>query len=111
MRNYEKYERKRNIFIGFRLSKEEKEKLDKYVKLSGLTQRDYVAKRSMQEDVVIIGNTRVYKALSEQVKELISELKRLNTGDELSKEFIELVSFALRIYEGMNENENDRSKE
>lgn len=104
MRNYEKYERKRNVFIGFRLSKEEKERLDKFVKLSGLTQRDYVAARSLQEDVVIVGNTRVYKALSDQINELINELKRLNTGDELSNEFIKLMSFALIIYQGMNEN-------
>ena len=104
MRNYEKYERRRNVFIGFRLSKEEKERLDKFVKLSGLTQRDYVAARSLQEDVVIVGNTRVYKALSDQINELINELKRLNTGDELSNEFIKLMSFALIIYQGMNEN-------
>lgn len=104
MRNYEKYVRKRNVFIGFRLSKEEKERLDKFVKLSGLTQRDYVAARSLQEDVVIVGNTRVYKALSDQINELINELKRLNTGDELSNEFIKLMSFALIIYQGMNEN-------
>lgn len=104
MRNYEKYERKRNVFIGFRLSKEEKERLDNFVKLSGLTQRDYVAARSLQEDVIIVGNTRVYKALSDQINKLINELKRLNTGDELSDEFIKLISLALTIYQGMNEN-------
>ena len=67
MRNYEKYDRKRNVFIGFRLSKEEKERLDKYVKLSGLTQRDYVAARSLQEDVVVVGNTRVYNRKNKAV--------------------------------------------
>lgn len=107
MRNYEKYDRKRNIYCGFRLSPEEKKRLHEFVKLSGMTERDYVSKRALQEEIVVIGNTRVYKALNEKVNELINELKRLNTGDELSDEFIKLVTFALKIYEGMKEDEPD----
>lgn len=101
MRNNENYERKRNVFIGFRLSKEEKERLDKYVKMSGLTFREYVARRSLQEDVIIVGNTRVYKALQNQLEQIITELKEFNRGKEPSDDFIQVSMFALKILEGM----------
>lgn len=105
MRNYENYERKRNVYIGFRLSKEEKERLDKYVKMSGLTFREYVARRSLQEDVVVVGNTRVYKALQNQLEEIVSELKRLNQGKEINDDLVQISMFALKILEGMRNEE------
>lgn len=105
MRNYENYERKRNVYIGFRLSKEEKERLDKYVKMSGLTFREYVARRSLQEDVVVVGNTRVYKALQNQLEEIVNELKRLNQGKEINDDLVQISMFALKILEGMRNEE------
>lgn len=106
MRNYENYERKRNVYVGFRLTKEEKEKLDKFVAVSGLTEREYVAKRALQEDVVVVGNTRVYKALNEQMNEIVRELKRLNKGSELSDDFICLIRYIFEIYRYMEVKEN-----
>lgn len=111
MRNYEKYNRKRNIYIGFRLSPEEKQRLDKFVKLSGMTERDYVAKRSLQEEIVVVGNTKVFKALKEEFTELISELKRIKNSNELSGETMKIINFALKIYAEMKENvQNEKSK-
>lgn len=101
MRNYENYERKRNIYVGFRLSKEEKERLDKYVKMSGLTFREYVARRSLQEDVIVVGNTRVYKTLKEQLESIVCELQKFDKSKQLDEEFSKVMVFALKILDGM----------
>lgn len=101
MRNYENYERKRNIYVGFRLSKEEKERLDKYVKMSGLTFREYVARRSLQEDVIVVGNTRVYKSLKEQLESIVCELQKFDKSKQLDEEFSKVMVFALKILDGM----------
>lgn len=106
-RNYEKYNRKRNIYCGFRLSPEEKERLRRYVAMSGMTERDYVTHRALQEDVVIVGNTRVYKALKDEFAEIVSELKRIGTGQEIDSELAKVICFALKIYEGMNKVNSD----
>lgn len=101
MRKYENYERKRNVYVGFRLSKEEKERLDKYVKMSGLTFREYVTRRSLQEDVIIVGNTRVYKSLKEQLESIVCELQKFDKSKQLDEEFSKVMVFALKILDGM----------
>ena len=105
MKKYENYERRRNKYIGFRLSPEEKERLDKYVKMSGMTFRDYVAKRALNEEVVVIGNTKVYKALKNQLEEIANRLKEMSGQEKTDEEFLKVTEFALKIYEGMKNDE------
>ena len=45
--------------------------------MSGMTERDYISQRALQEEVVVAGNTRVFKALKDQFEEIIKELKRM----------------------------------
>ena len=53
----------RSKTIGFRVSPEEDEQINRYVKLSGLTKQDYITRRLTHKDVVVQGNPRVFKAL------------------------------------------------
>ena len=105
MKNYENFIRTRDKYVGFRLSEEEKVRLDRYVKMSGMTFREYVARRALQEDVVIVGNTKVYKALKTQMEEIVNELLRISDSQSISEEFLKVMNFALTIYEGMKEKE------
>ena len=63
--------------IGFRVSPEEDQLINSAVALSGLTKQDYIVKRLLCRDVVVQGNPRVYKALRNQLAEVLSELKKL----------------------------------
>ena len=110
MKNYENFIRTRDKYVGFRLSEEEKTRLDRYVKMSGMTFREYVARRALQEDVVIVGNTKVYKALKTQMEELVNELLRISDSQIVSEEFLKVMNFALTIYEGMKEKEKPDSE-
>ena len=77
----------RNHTVAFRVSNEEANLLNDLVALSGLTKQDYITRRLLCRDVVVQGNTRVYKALKNQMAAIYEELKRLEAlspdNDEL----------------------------
>ena len=73
LKNCDNKNRWRSKTIGFRVSPEEDEQINRYVKLSGLTKQDYITRRLTCKEVVIQGNPRVFKALRDQLAELDAE--------------------------------------
>ena len=71
-KNYDDHNRWRNKTVAFRMSPEEAEQLDTFVKLSGYTKQDYLIKRVLQQEIKVVGNPRVYKALKNQMSEIYS---------------------------------------
>ena len=63
--------------MAFRLSPEEADLLDTYVRLSGLTKQDYITRRLLEREVVVQGNPRVYKALRNEFAAVLAELQRI----------------------------------
>ena len=86
-KNYDNHNRWRNKTVAFRMSPEEAEQLDKFVKLSGYTKQDYLIKRALQQEVKVVGNPRVFKALKNQMAEIYSELKRFEMCEDITEEF------------------------
>lgn len=86
-KNRDNKNRWRNITVGFRVSPEENERINKAVALSGLPKQEYCYRRCLNQDVVVQGNPRVYKALKNQMVAIYEELKRLEAlspdNDEL----------------------------
>lgn len=88
----------RNKVVAFRVSQEESELIDRMVWLSGLTKQDYIIRRLQCQDIVVQGNPRVYKALRDQMVQILQELKRVENASELSEEFLytlQLVAITL----------------
>lgn len=85
--NLDNCNRWRNKTVAFRVSPEESERIDKAVRLSGLTKQNYITRRLLCQDVVVQGNPRVYKALKNQMAAIHEELKRMESispdNDEL----------------------------
>ena len=100
-KNRDKYQSWRCHTIAFRMSPEESQQLDIAVKLSGLTKQDYVCNRCLERDVVVQGNPRVYKALKEQLGEVLAELRELATACEISPELLETINLITVTMEGM----------
>lgn len=90
-KNVDKHNRFRNITVGFRVSLEENELINKAVALSGLPKQEYCYRKCMNKDVVVQGNPRVYKALKLEMAEILSELKRINKADEVSDELLDII--------------------
>lgn len=91
----------RNRIISFRVSEEEGELLDNYVKASGLTKQEYVIQRILNREVVVQGNTRVHKALRNQMQEIFDELQRIQTEQEISHELQCTLQFITEIFDGL----------
>ncbi|MBD5146891.1 MAG: hypothetical protein HDT21_13440 [Ruminococcus sp.] len=71
----------RSKTVSFRISPDESQQLDIKVKLSGLTKQDYMINRVLQKDIVVQQNPRVYKALKNQLEEVLNELRKIDNGD------------------------------
>lgn len=100
-KNYDNHNRWRNKTIAFRMSPEEAEQLDKFVKLSGYTKQDYLIKRALQQEVKVVGNPRVYKALKNQMAEIYSELKRFEKCEDITEEFLNVLNHITTLLEGL----------
>ena len=99
----DKYNRVRNKIVAFRVSPEESEDLDIRVKLSGLTKQDYIMRRLSERDIIVQGNTRVFKALRNQMTSILDELKRIESGGSVNDDLLETLQLVAMIYNGMEE--------
>ena len=102
-KNLDKHNRWRNKTVAFRVSPEEDEQLEAFVKLSGLTKQDYITRRLLCRDVVVQGNPRVYKALRNQLAAVLDELRRIETGIGVEDELLNTIHFIAEIMDGMKE--------
>ena len=90
-KNVDKYNRFRSITVGFRVSPEEFDELNRAVALSGLPKQEYCYRKCMNRDVVVQGNPRVYKQLKINLEMVLSELKRIENGAKINAELLETI--------------------
>ena len=90
-KNVDKYNRFRSITVGFRVSPEEFEELNRAVALSGLPKQEYCYRKCMNRDIVVQGNPRVYKQLKVNLEMVLSELKRIEDGAKINAELLETI--------------------
>lgn len=107
-KNVDNHNRWRNKTVAFRISPEEDEQIEKLVKLSGLTKQDYITRRLMEHDVVVQGNPRVFKALRNQLTDMLTELRRIEAGAQVDDELLDIIEMIAVILDGMKgEDAND----
>lgn len=93
------------MIVSFRMSSEERDDLNVRVKLSGLTKQDYIIKRLSERDIVVQPNTRVYKALRNQMAEILSELKRTESGGNIDSDLRDIIEITAQTFNGLTEKE------
>ena len=57
----------------------------------------------MNRDVVVQGNPRVFKALRNQLTDVLSELQRIEAGGEVNDELLDLIEMIADILGGLKE--------
>lgn len=102
-KNRDNKNRWRNITVGFRVSPEENERINKAVALSGLPKQEYCYRRCLNQDVVVQGNPRVYKALRDQLAAVLDELRRIEAGGSVNDELLDVIEMTAAIMDGMKE--------
>ena len=106
-KNVDNRNRWRSITVGFRVSPEENEQINRAVRLSGLPKQEYCYRRCLNRDVVVQGNPRVYKALKNELAAVLMELQRIEAGKGVDEELlndIELIAVILGGLKGENGN-------
>ena len=87
------------------MSPEEDAEIETAVKLTGLTKQDYITKRLLCRDVVVQGNPRVYKALRNQLADVLTELRRIDAGSPVNVETLDTIRMIAVIMGGMKKEE------
>jgi hypothetical protein len=103
LKNLDEHNRWRNKTVAFRISPEEDDLLEKFVRLSGLTKQDYITRRLICKDVVVQGNPRVYKALRDQLAAVLDELRRIKAGQKIDGDLMDTIDMIAVIMNGMKE--------
>ena len=103
LKNRDEHNRWRNKTVAFRVSPEEDKQIETYVRLSGLTKQDYITRRLTHRDIVVQGNPRVFKALRNQLADLLSELQRIEAGGDVNDELLDLIEMIADILGGLKE--------
>ena len=85
-KNMDNQGRWRNKTVAFRVSPEEDELIETLVRLSGLTKQEYIVRRLLEKEIVVVGNPRVYKALKMELAKVLEELQRIKGGEEVPKD-------------------------
>ena len=103
LKNRDEHNLWRNKPVAFRVSPEEWEQIERYVQLSGLTKQDYITRRLTDKKVIVQGNPRVYKALRDNLADVLTELQRIEKGGEVNDELLDLIEMIADIFGGLKE--------
>ena len=107
LKNRDEHNRWRNITVGFRVSTEENELLNKAVALSGLPKQEYCYRKCMNRDVIVQGNPRVYKALKNELAAVLQELQRIESGSDVNDELLNIIELIAEILGGLKGEDNN----
>lgn len=102
-KNLDNHNRWRNRQVAFRLSPQEADLLDSFVKISGLTKQDYITQCLLTNSVVVQGNPRVYKALRDSMAAILVELQRIEADADLNEELLDVLQFIAKVMDGMKD--------
>ena len=103
-KNLDKHNRFRSITVGFRVSPEEQEEINRAVYLSGLSKQEYCYRKCMNRDIIVQGNPRVYKALKTNMEKICEELQRISDGKDISPEMLETLNLIAITLKGLKDN-------
>ncbi len=100
-KNVDRNNRFRSITVGFRVSPEEQEELNRAVALSGLPKQEYCYRKCMEREVVVQPNPRVYKALKTQMAAIHEELERIAAGNSVPDELLSTIDLIAVTMQGL----------
>jgi hypothetical protein len=91
-KNLDYYGRFRSVNVSFRVSPEEGKLLNSLVKISGMTKQDYITEALLSNQIIIQPTSRTYKAIKDELSTVISELKRIEAGQNVDVDLLDLLS-------------------
>lgn len=90
--------RRRSATVAFRMTPERKRWLDCVAAESGMSKQDFIMARLHDDAITVVPNIRVYRALRENMLELLRELRRIDPGSEIGNELMETIARLTREF-------------
>lgn len=94
--------RYRNVIMNFRVTAEEKEKIERRIELSGLTRQDFFIQSLMNQKVICIGNVKSFEEIEKRLFEIYRHIQSIQMAEELDENMLESLRMILELYEGLN---------
>ena len=86
-KNLDRQGRWRSVTVAFRVSHEEDALIESAVRVYGCTKQDYIIKKLTDQSVVVQGNPKVYRGLKLEMRQILTELKRIGNGEDVMLSF------------------------
>ncbi len=87
------------ITVAFHISPEEHEQLYKRIRLSGKRVRDYMTQAGITSKVVVLGNENMRKRIEDMLKDIVPQLKKWETADDIDPVVINDLRMIFEITE------------
>ena len=111
-KNKDDHNRLRSRTIAFRMSPEEEAELNDRVKLLGYrTKQDYLIYAVLHNEVNAVGNALMLVQFRKDLREILTELKRLNSVSEMDEELMTPVRTMLEILRAFQEQPKKQEKQ
>ncbi|WP_458457998.1 plasmid mobilization protein [Pseudobutyrivibrio sp.] len=94
--------RKRNVIMNFRVSPEEKERIEERIALSGLMKSEYFINSCLDNKVVAYGNVRTFEKIKQSLIDIEEHLSGIERTDELDPVVMEQLLMILELYQGLD---------
>ena len=91
----------RSKTVAFRVSPEEADLINAQVAMSGLTKQDYITKRLLARNVVVVSSSRVQRALQREAVRIYRELRRIRDAGDIDPEFQARFDIFTRTFEAL----------
>ena len=93
--------RKRNVIMNFRVSPEEKERIEERIALSGLMKSEYFINSCLDNKVMAYGNVRTFEKIKQSLIDIEEHLSKIERTDELDPVVMEQLLMILELYQGL----------
>ena len=100
-RNNDDHNRFRSKTIAFRVSPEEDNQLNAIVSLSGLTKQDFIIAKLTDRTISVKGNCKVHRAVYDRLTDVLTELKRIESGGTVDDELSANISLIAQLIDGL----------
>ena len=81
----------RNKTVSFRVSPEEDKQIETVVRLSGMSKQDFIICCLQKRKIEVMGNPKLYKALKNELADVLNELNRIEAGNKVSQDLVDTI--------------------
>lgn len=85
--------------IAFRVSEEQYHMIQMMSDVSGMIKQDYLLSRVLQKEVIVTPNVRVKKYLEQYLREIVTELQRIGSGESMIPDLIDRLTVLIDMAE------------